>query len=661
MTDKLTKFIFPRFRKAVLRHFSLFTRQNEISVEFNDGVFILAGANGLGKSTFLAALNYALTGIVPDPQRDFNSVDEYYRDSAKFPATYFRGRIAPKDAEGAEVELEFTVGEYRYKIVRGFFEPGELREFVFTNIGSEFQAHNPKDVRSAKDKHDEYKQKLFRECGLSSFEQLSFLNSFVFTFDERRHLLFWDQKVLEQVLFLAFGVSPSEAKKADVLRRESEKADSLARNANWQATEIRKKIEDLSNILNKKPVDIDTGEELGEKHKELIRSIRERESNINRIENELHDAKLKFTEASAEVAMLRAEYNDEYDNRIMQRVSVNMHPIVSLSLSSSKCEVCGSQSEQALAEIQKHIDSHRCPLCNSAVISSSQSESLMKLKALDEKLIKAKENLDTFPTTFNRLENEIKLEKNALLIERQKLEEFEKSNESLLTRIYASSSASEDSTEYILKTYRTQMNNFLDTKKKQYDIRNEKRKERNRLQDTLEQRYAEAESEFLPIFMNLAQSFLGIDLDIKLDTHSSTGLNLTLEVNSTARREDHQLSESQKFFVDIALRMALTRYMSIDQNGVCLLIDTPEGSLDIAYETRAGQMFADFAEDGRGIIMTANINSSQLLQRLAKKCGNRRLKLTRMTSWTQLSEVQQEEMNLFDQAYADIEKAMVTP
>ncbi len=88
---------------------------------------------------------------------------------------------------------------------------------------------------------------------------------------------------------------------------------------------------------------------------------------------------------------------------------------------------------------------------------------------------------------------------------------------------------------------------------------------------------------------------------------------MQLEVKSSARRHTYQLSESQRFFVDIALRMALINHMSSKSTKGVLLIDTPEGSLDIAYENRAVDMFADFVELGYGIIMTANINSSRLL------------------------------------------------
>jgi hypothetical protein len=126
-------------------------------------------------------------------------------------------------------------------------------------------------------------------------------------------------------------------------------------------------------------------------------------------------------------------------------------------------------------------------------------------------------------------------------------------------------------------------------------------------------------------------------------------------MEGTRRQSTTELSESQRFFLEIALKMALAQHMSNDGSPAGLLIDTPEGSLDIAYEARAGDMFADYAQAGFNLLMTANINSSQLLKRLADRCGSALMELVRMTEWTSLTEVQAAEEHLFDGAYADIE------
>ena len=102
--------------------------------------------------------------------------------------------------------------------------------------------------------------------------------------------------------------------------------------------------------------------------------------------------------------------------------------------------------------------------------------------------------------------------------------------------------------------------------------------------------------------------------------------------------------------------MALAEFISA--TNATLLIDTPEGSLDITYEARAGDMFSNFANRGNVILMTANLRSSALLRRLAEKQKRTNMQVERMTDWTDLSEVQREEEQLFVEAYEEIERAL---
>ena len=163
----------------------------------------------------------------------------------------------------------------------------------------------------------------------------------------------------------------------------------------------------------------------------------------------------------------------------------------------------------------------------------------------------------------------------------------------------------------------------------------------------------------MPRFRELSEAFIGLDIDIQLNEFTSAnkaGFGLDLQMSGQLRQRPDEMSESQRFFIDIALRMALVEFMT--SGDATLLIDTPEGSLDIAYEARAGQMFSKFIERGNRIIMTANLKSSQLIMRLAQLCRSERMEMVRMTDWSELTAVQLEEEELFLGAYKSIEEAL---
>jgi DNA repair exonuclease SbcCD ATPase subunit len=655
MTETTLKLNFPTLRRVTLRQFSLFSSAPEVDETIVGGVFCLAGANGLGKSTFLSAVNFAMTGLVSDPELKFASVDEYYKNGRDFARDYFKGRISEEDRDAAEVAVEFAVGEHLYELTRAVFDGEELR--ALTIRGADDRVVLDSSGLSETDRHAKYAAQLTRDVGLASFEQFVFLQHFVLTFDERRHLLFWDEKVLEQALFLAFGVDPTAAKRADNLRREAEKADSLARNANWQATEVRKKVNDLEETAG--DVASQTTKDLVDEHKALGRAVQTARQNLDKVEAQQRDLSLELASLSSKQASLRSQYEEEFARRIRTTTHVSHHPLVTTSVDEASCGLCGAHGVRVANEIRSRAQADKCPLCASGVERErARTKDIVRLKELDGALSKTKEKLDEVGKGLQRIDRDLPALRKASDDADARLRAFEKDNYSFLVMLSAGEKGG--SVAAVVAAYKSQMADFLELKKKHYARRDERRRELRVFQKDLEQRYTEAEEEFVPLFKELAFQFLGLDLDVRMDTRVSPA-TLVLEVKNDARREHHQLSESQRFFIDIALRMALAQFMSAKGSRATLFIDTPEGSLDIAYENRAGNMLAMFVERGFHVVMTANINSSRLLLALAKRLGHARMELCRMTSWTELSDVQVEEESLFEEAYSTIEKALGKP
>src|SRR5260221_186001 len=103
------KYYLPRLERFSLSHLSLFSNQTEVEVDLPPGVFCLAGANGLGKSSFLATLIYALTGAVPRPNISLSrlTMEEYYTACVDYSRRYFTGRVQELDRSAAEVSIRF--------------------------------------------------------------------------------------------------------------------------------------------------------------------------------------------------------------------------------------------------------------------------------------------------------------------------------------------------------------------------------------------------------------------------------------------------------------------------------------------------------------------------------------------------------------------------
>lgn len=644
---------FPRVRRVRVRNFSIYAQELEIDVPIGQGVTCLAGANGLGKSTFLSLLNYGLTGAVPATDRGFKSAKEYYRDALRFTDDYFQGRISEDDRETAEVELNIEILDGELRIVRGFFEPG-LRELDWLDTPETSELSSEPDI----DRDSAYRAAAVQATGLASFEQYVFLQHFVFTFDESRHLLFWDERALEYALYLAFGADHGDAAKAEQLRRDMEKAASMGRNYKFDATGVMKRIRTIEEAF-----EIDVSPELEsvvEDYKAFVEAQEEAEEKAEELEVRLLDVRLQETEAAARLVELRNSYEEQFHAGFADSRQGFSHNPLLMQLKSGVCPFCGQDETNHLAAAITKAESGVCPICATNVPQKPMvdDEWISRLEALDSEIAEATKALSAEQERRARLTEELKTARRGAQVLQQQVREMEQRHEQTLAAASARNEADGRGLTQILQELRDQHRRYLALRRDAYGKRDEYKAELRVLQEKLEAHYAEAEEEFVPLFKRLAQVFLGMDLDISLQTSESPAIGLVAELKSTKRRRMFDLSESQRFFIDIALRMAFVQYLSKPNFPAPLVIDTPEGSLDIAYENKAGEMFADYVRQGYHLVMTANINTSRLLINMARLCGMNFMVVHEMTQWAELSDVQEEQMSLFSEALRNIEKEL---
>jgi DNA repair exonuclease SbcCD ATPase subunit len=629
----------PRLVSARLDQLSLYSLAPHINVDFGSGVYCLAGANGLGKSTFVAAINYAITGLVPEPGRKFESVEEYYRHTFEFSRRFFTGRIREAERDQAAVSVVMDVGWDRYELTRNLFEPQEL---VRLSIGE-----SDSSDMTGRARQDLYASSLAKAVGLASFQQFAFLQLHLLTFDERRHLLFWDQRALEQALFLAFGMDPAEATRADDLRRSIDRLDSNVRNAKYRATEAANKLRDIEAFSKDAAL---PDEDLLHTWEEIRDRAADAERAVGEAGRDLGDASLQAATVSSVVAAAETDYASLFQANPSPALA--FHPLVRRSML-GRCELCHAEGSQIAQGVESRTRTDTCPLCGTLLSSRPKRSEvdLPVMQAASERVDLARAEQRENGARILRLQEEYELARTRLIQSSTELNEFERQHGELQL---ISGAATPDAYSNAL---RTQVSDALRQRDDALERRETAKKNLNLLQRELTRTYRTAELEFVPLFQDLAFAFLGIDLSVALESRSNQ-LGLTLTVASDARREPYELSESQRFFVDIALRMALAAFVARDS--ATLLIDTPEGSLDIAYESRAGEMFARFVRDGNHLVMTANINASSLLRRLAEKCGPQLMTVERMTSWAELSDVQIAEEAGFVEAMALIEGALLS-
>ncbi len=652
------KYNFIKLQKVMLRNFSLFSKNEklyEIDETINEGVYCLAGANGLGKTTFLNAINYGLTGIVLEPNREMYSPGEIVDENKMYTEKYFNGRINKKDEKNAEIEIVLKVNDKFFRIIRGFFEREELRLLeIYSEINNKKILHTGGKDLNPKQLNASYQKLLTEEIGFSDFDYFIFYQLYVLTFDETRRMIFWDDRASSHALAIAFNSDPEDANKISELIRKMEKHESNGRNSRWQATQAKNKIDELKQkTTKKKAADIDKLEiEFNRLHKDLEKL--EKTYNNTKIE---YDTLLKNqSRLNSELLQLKIGHKRLFSHYSEPRSKLLENTNVQLSIKKQECCLCGSKGSQIVESIKRSIHKDECPLCGTTINESNkteQNELLTLIQKNDTNIFSKNSELENLILEVEGKKVDLEKAEYEFNTTKEKIKEFTEDNPDV-----SSKGTGYQNIDSLIEQYESQYILFDKEAKEEYQKRDKLKPDYELLLKKVQTAYKDAEKIFVPTFKKLAKSFIGLDLNIQPQISNKT-IKLVLELKKTSRTESFQLSESQRFFLDIALRMSLAIFLSKKDNGATMFIDTPEGSLDIAYESRVGNMFAEFTTDyNQNIFMTANINASQLLISLAEKCGKNKMKFRRMLEWTDLSLVQKEGENLFNRVYNNIETAL---
>ncbi len=641
---------FPRLQRVALADFTLYSLEPSPQITLAEGVTCFVGANGIGKSTLISAINFGLTGRVPDPARSFESVEEYYRHTADFSARFFQGRVSDADIRGASVALDFSIGSEQFSISRMLTEPDGITEFFHSHGSLKDQNTHEDDALSETDRNEAYKAAVLSATGLSTFEQFVFLQLFLFTFDERRHLLFWNERVLEPVLFLAFGVDPDVASKAELWRREDERLDSIARNAQWQATRARRALKDLDQTVG---IESDIPEETRAELEALYDSRDAQNSEIQTRIDELDDIRLRVNSLSSEDLAVQSAFDDLFSHRATGQIDPSVSRIVRSLIDDAVCPACNAEGAALQRRTESRLSEETCPVCGEAVQVDTDDPILPELAALEDRRRSIQNNLRAALDASRSAEDALDEARGMLDHIVERIANIEGEYDSIAI------DRGSDRVDQLRASYQREITEQQARRDDNRQRRDEVRQELGKLRRGLHERYIAVEEEFLPLFEELAQQFLGEELTVSMEERTDAArIQLLVSLKSAPRRYTYSMSESQRYFIDIALRMALARYLAPQEARTTMLVDTPEGSLDLAYEAKAGEMFGTFVRDGHLLLMTANINTSQLLQQLAYVCGSDLMSVVRMTQWAELSSVQIESEDRFDSAYARFEQIL---
>jgi len=490
---------------------------------------LIVGENGSGKSTVLDALCFALFG---KPFRKINKPQ----------------LINSVNQKGMVVEVEFTIGSSRYKIVRAV-KPYKYEIYRDDNLVDQ--------TASVRD-YQEYLEKNVLKLNYNSFTQIVILGSSTFIpfmqlpSHQRREII---EDILDIKIFTVMNVLLKEK-----LQTNKENLKEVRYNIDLEEEKLSVHQKYLDDIQSKNKERIDT----------LKAEIDKSEAAINRLEVEIENNNDKVNE-------LRETVKDE------SAVQKKLNEILNIE---SKFE---DKTKKLKREIKFYQDNDHCPTCDQDIDDNIKTS----------KITESKTKIDKVTDALDKLQKELEKENERLL----DISEINKEIQEYLEKVSDSNNQISSLNKYIKQlrgNIDTETNNEKDVKAESKEIK--KIESKIAENETLKEKYLNEQQvlevaadllkdkgiktqivrQYIPVMNKLVNRYLAA-----MEFFVSFELDENFDETIKSRHRDSfsyaSFSEGEKMRIDLALLLtwrAIAKMKNSTNTNLLILDEVFDASLD---------------------------------------------------------------------------------
>jgi hypothetical protein len=605
----------PLFERLDISGFDMYPGDDSqgVNIDFNHGLTLVIGANGLGKTTLINILYRMLTGPY-----DIAAFEQRELGTAELKPTFMRerrlylGRRVPDGARDASARLLLHIGKHKLTLERSLHDLSLLSVCV--------------DEEAQQNDETELQKPLSDLVGVSSFGDLMLvLQQLVFYFETRRELV-WDSSAQRELLRVLF-LSQDDARRWSEESRRILELDTLVRNSTYIRQRLEKELTKSDEQIASLPEvraelktlgrlqDVDT-QQRASLNTEIDSAEAERQATRLRLLSlgQTREGRFRALER-ARLIMITAAFPSQ---------SETTRYILGQLMSDGLCLVCGSEAPLAERDLKERLAHRKCIVCSSPIKirkpAALPDKELIKLQqALDrveKELVSAQQAFDDATSRYDDIRTEI-VELNASISKRSaRIDALVAALPPEEAQLHGKRSelagwkAREDELRKDVTEKRARLKVFVDEMNLQ--IVSHADKIRRSFHHFAKGLLVESCSlVWQPTKRRLGQT--GELFDFPAFELSMSGAGFADPIR---RGGPDDVSESQREFIDLAFRMALIDVGGHGHSG-SLVIDAPESSLDLVFQARAAKVLIEFANARKNrLIVTSNLVAGVMLKAL---------------------------------------------
>lgn len=624
-----SKIKLPVLSKLSIRNYSLYPGMNNrgLVLEFPAGVTVLAGINGVGKTTLLNLLMRMLLGPVDRAKgdRDLSRITQRELTVLKR-FSFFADRVPEELGDNATATLDFTIGDREITVTRW------LKNMALKSVKVKNQMV---DVTTELKFADE----MARLCGLATRYDFHIVVRYLQFFTEERQPILWSAATQFEFFKMLF-LDRKLAAETDAVFAEIHQLDTTYRNRLNQLNKREERIRDAraamqavaqqssGNLVAEVAAAKAAWDEANAAYLELQRSTGELQAQVRSLDVDLNQAEATLADLEEQL--------EHADAAFIAHALPTMHDKAKFLMaglgSGHGCFVCGNRHSSQLQTVAKELKGGNCFVCHHPISGRGkgakvESIASAQVRQLEQQYSRVRATAASMDAQREAVYKQVNPALDALRQAASRNASAALKFGTLQAQLPSAPNAT-DAVQVELDAERAALEKIdFDRKvaaEKYRDFVRQGRVQVEGFKETLRTKLTNYAEAFL---QETVEVHFGAQDKVKIATGAgqvgmpSFSIRMTSSTHNVPKERltSENVSESQKEFLDLAFRMTLLDMVCSDA-ATTLIIETPEASLDSWFMLRAAALMRQFAPAGSGpvrnLIATSNLNGTQMIPAL---------------------------------------------